>query len=79
MLNNIYEILTDVQYITGISPKFAIGHYESFYCLCRCTCLKGWENGKDTHCEIPNILDEHLRKCVPGWMGDKCQHQCLNR
>ncbi|XP_045190697.2 protein jagged-1-like [Mercenaria mercenaria] len=56
-------------------PCYHRGKCENTFGKWRCNCLQGWKNGGGEHCEI-KINPKW--KCTQGWMGDKCQDQCLN-
>ncbi|XP_060570876.1 neurogenic locus notch homolog protein 1-like [Ruditapes philippinarum] len=60
------------------SPCYHRGHCRNTFGSWECDCLQGWENSFDIHCENKTSPDINYRKCIPGWMGDMCQDQCLN-
>ncbi|XP_053408055.1 fibropellin-1-like [Mercenaria mercenaria] len=60
------------------APCYHRGYCENTFGNWSCDCLEGWKNGVDVHCEVKTNQDIRFRKCVPEWMGDMCQDQCLN-
>ncbi|XP_060578557.1 protein crumbs homolog 2-like [Ruditapes philippinarum] len=60
------------------NPCYHRGKCENTFGSWRCLCLQGWRNGVHNHCENKTNPDINFRKCMPGWMGDMCENQCLN-